>query len=200
MSETQTRKERGMNKTRKILRSIVVLGVVGAVATAGAFSAFSSQTDNPDNRITAGSVSIEDNDAGGALYDISNGVPNDPQENCIEVKYTGSLAADVHMYRVPGALGALAPYANVKIEYGTQASPSFPDCTGFNSVGTLYDADLPGVATTYGGGYVASPGVDGDWDLNETLVYRVTVSIDDDSNAEGLTTGLHTLRWESRNQ
>jgi predicted ribosomally synthesized peptide with SipW-like signal peptide len=189
-----------MNKTRKILRSLVVLGVVGAVATGGAFSAFSSQTDNPNNQITAGTVDIEDNDAGGALYSIAAAKPNDPKENCIEVKYTGSLPADVHLYRVPGALGTLAPYANVKIEYGTQASPSFPSCTGFNSAGTLYDGDLPGVATTYGGGYVASPGVDNDWDANETLVYRVTVSIDDDANAEGLTTGTHSLRWEAQNQ
>ena len=42
--------------------------------------------------------------------------------------------------------------------------------------------------------------MDGDWDLNETVVYRVTVSIDDDPAAEGLTTGAHSLRWESRNQ
>jgi predicted ribosomally synthesized peptide with SipW-like signal peptide len=189
-----------MNKTRKILRSLVVLGVVGAVATAGAFSAFSSQTDNPNNEITAGTVNVEDNDAGGALYSIPAAKPNDPKENCIEVKYTGSLASGVTMYRVPGALGTLAPYANIKVEYGTQATPSFPSCTGFNSAGTLYDGDLPGFATTYGGGYAATPGVDGDWDLNETLVYRVTVSIDDDSAAEGLTTGLHSLRWEARNQ
>ena len=189
-----------MNKTRKILRSLVVIGVVGAVATAGAFSAFSSQTDNPSNTITAGTVEVEDNDAGGALYSIAAAKPNDPKVNCIEVKYTGSLPADVHLYRVPGALGALGTYANVKVEYGTQASPSFPSCTGFNPTGTLYDADLPGLATTYAAGYAATPGGDGDWDLNETLVYRVTVSIDDDPAAEGLTTGLHSLRWESRNQ
>ena len=189
-----------MNKTRKILRSLVVVGVVGAVATAGAFSAFSSQTDNPNNQITAGTVELEDNDAGGALYSIAAAKPSDPKENCIEVKYTGSLPANVHLYRVPGALGSLATYANVKVEYGTQASPSFPSCTGFNSAGTLYDSDLPGVATTYAGGYAATPGADGDWDLNETLVYRVTVSIDDDSAAEGLTTGTHSLRWEARNQ
>ena len=92
-----------MNKTKKILRSLVVVGVVGAVATAGAFSAFSSQTDNPDNTITAGTVEVEDNDAGGALYSIANAKPYDPKENCIEVKYTGSLPADVKLYRVPGA-------------------------------------------------------------------------------------------------
>jgi predicted ribosomally synthesized peptide with SipW-like signal peptide len=189
-----------MNKTRKILRSLVVVGVVGAVATAGAFSAFSSQTDNPGNQITAGTVEIEDNDAAGALYSIAAAKPLDPKESCIEVKYTGSLPADVHLYRTAGALGSLAPYANVKVEYGTQASASFPSCTGFSAAGTLYDADLPGLATTYAGGYAASPGVDGDWDVNETLVYRVTVSIDDDANAEGLTTGAHTLRWEARNQ
>ncbi len=189
-----------MTKTRKLLRSLVVLGVVGAVATAGAFSAFSSQTENPGNQITAGTVEIEDNDSNGPLYNIGAATPNDPKENCIEVKYTGSLAANVRMYRAPGALGGLGTHANIKVEYGTQASPSFPSCTGFNSAGTLYDGDLPGFATDYANGYPATPGVDGDWDLNETLVYRVTVSIDDNPAAEGLSTGAHALRWEAQNQ
>jgi hypothetical protein len=189
-----------MNKTKKILRSLVVVGVVGAVATAGAFSAFSGQTDNPNNQITAGTVDVQDNDAGGALYSIPTAKPNDPKENCIEVTYTGSLPADIKMYRVPGALGTLAPYANLKVEYGTQASPSFPSCIGFNALGTLYDSDLPSFATDYTGGYAATPGVDGDWDQNETLVYRVTVSIDNNPLAEGLNTGAHTLRWEAQNQ
>jgi hypothetical protein len=188
-----------MMNTRKILRSLVVVGVVGALATAGAFSAFSSQTDNPGNQIVAGTVTVQDNDAGGALYNIGAAKPLDPKENCIEVKYTGSLPAEVRLYRVPGALGALGPYANIKVEYGTQASPSFPSCTGFSSAGTLYDGDLPGLTTAFGTGLAATPGVDGDWDQNETLVYRVTVSIDDDNNAQGLTTGAHTLRWEARN-
>lgn len=189
-----------MNKTRKVLRSLVVISVVGAVATAGAFSAFSGQTDNPNNQIAAGTVDVQDNDAGGALYSIAAAKPNDPKESCIEVKYTGSLPADIKLYRVPGALGSLGPYANLKVEYGTQATPSFPSCTGFTAAGTLYDSDLPGFATDYTGGYAATPGADGDWDQNETLVYRVTVSIDNDSNAEGLTTGAHSLRWEARNQ
>jgi predicted ribosomally synthesized peptide with SipW-like signal peptide len=103
-----------MTKTRKILRSLVLVGVVGAVATAGAFSAFSSQTDNPNNTITAGTVSIEDNDSGGALYSIAAAKPSDPKENCIEVKYTGSLPADVNLYRVPGALGSLGAQASAQ--------------------------------------------------------------------------------------
>jgi predicted ribosomally synthesized peptide with SipW-like signal peptide len=189
-----------MNKTRKILRSLVVLGALGALATAGAFSAFSSQTENPGNQITAGTVDIADNDAGGALYSLAAAKPSDPKENCIEVTYSGSLKADVKLYRVAGALGALAPYTNVKVEYGTQASPSFPSCTGFSAGGTLYDSDLSGLPTSYAGGYAATPGADGSWDSGDKLVYRVTVSIDDDAAAEGLTTGAHSLRWEARNQ
>ena len=42
--------------------------------------------------------------------------------------------------------------------------------------------------------------MDNDWDQNETLVYRVTVSIDNDPNAEGLSTGVHSLLWEAQNQ
>jgi predicted ribosomally synthesized peptide with SipW-like signal peptide len=189
-----------MTKARKVLRSLVVVGVVGALGTAGAFSAFSSQTDNPGNQITAGTVEVEDNDSNGALYNVNNAKPNDPKVNCIEVKYTGSLPAGMKLYRAPGALGGLGTYANIKVEYGTQATPTFPSCTGFNASGTLYDGDLTGFATTYGAGYAATPGVDGDWDQNETLVYRVTVSIDDDQNAEGLSTNAHTLRWEAQNQ
>ena len=189
-----------MNKTRKILRSLVVLGAVGAIATAGAFSAFSSQTENPGNQITAGTVEIADNDAGGALYNVAAAKPSDPKESCIEVTYTGTLKSDVKMYRVAGTLGSLAQYTNVKVEYGTQASPSFPSCAGFTAAGTLYDGDLNGVATSFAGGYAASPGSDGSWDENDKLVYRVTVSIDDVAAAEGLTTGAHALRWEARNQ
>ena len=56
----------------------------------------------------------------------------------------------LHYWRVPGALGGLGTYANIKVEYGTQASPSFPSCTGFVAGGTLYDSDLPGFATAIG--------------------------------------------------
>ena len=145
-----------MNKSRKILRSLVVVGVVGAVATAGAFSAFSSQTDNPNNTITAGTVSIQDNDAGGALYSIAAAKPLDPKESCIEVKYTGSLPSDVHLYRLPGALGSLGTYANIKVEYGTQASPSFPSCTGFSPDATDYIGQGAGVV--YSGTLASYPG------------------------------------------
>ena len=52
-----------MSNRTKILRTLVVLGIVACIAGAGVFSAFSSQTDNPGNVITAGTVTLADNDA-----------------------------------------------------------------------------------------------------------------------------------------
>ncbi len=189
-----------MSTTKKVLRTVVVLGLIGAFAAVGAFSAFSSETENPNNQITAGTVDLADNDSGNALYNLTNAKPSDPQQRCIEVSYTGSLASEVKMYRVPGAaLGALAANVTVTVETGTQATPSFPGCTGFTSEGTIYTGKLNAVPTDWNTGLLDAPGSDGDWDQNEKLVYRVTVSVDDVPAAEGQTTGAHTLRWEARN-
>jgi predicted ribosomally synthesized peptide with SipW-like signal peptide len=189
-----------VSKTRKVLRTVVVLGLIGALAAVGAFSAFSSQTENPGNQITAGTVDLVDNDSGTALYNLTNAKPSDPQERCIEVSYTGSLPSEVKMYRVPGAaLGALAANVTVLVQSGTQTTPAFPGCTGFNAQDTLYNGKLNALPTDYGTGLLDAPCSDGDWDQNEKQVYRVTVTVDDVPAAEGQTTGAHTLRWEARN-
>jgi len=189
-----------VSKTRKVLRTVVVLGLIGALAAVGAFSAFSSQTENPGNQITTGTVDLTDNDSSTALYNLTNAKPSDPQQRCIEVSYTGSLTSEVKMYRVPGAaLGALAANVTVTVQAGTQATPSFPGCSGFNLVDTLYTGKLSALPTDYSTGLLDAPGSDGDWDQNEKQVYRVTVSVDDVPAAEGQTTGAHTLRWEARN-
>jgi len=53
-----------MSTTRKMLLTLLLVGVVGATAGLGTFSAFSSTTDNTGNNFTAGSVTLSDNDAG----------------------------------------------------------------------------------------------------------------------------------------
>ena len=67
-----------------------MLGIVACIAGAGVFSAFSSQTDNPGNIVTAGTVTLEDNDGGTALYAITAAKPGDSETSCIKVTYTGS--------------------------------------------------------------------------------------------------------------
>ena len=191
-----------MGNASRIIRTALILGAVALVGAIGAFSAFSSQTDNAGNVVATGTVVLADNDAGGSLYGISNAKPGSSQASCIRVVYTGSLDADVHLY-TPSTIGALGPYVNLKIEPGTQASPSFPSCTGFTPEGSpIYNGALSSFPTSYEGGVVDYPGSGSKWSKEDSVVYRVTASVSESTpdSAQGTTTGSHTIRWEARSQ
>lgn len=191
-----------MDRTRKIARTLVVLAAVGGLATLGAFSAFTSQANNPNNRVSSGTVTLADNDGGTALYDFTNAKPGDSQTSCIRVNYTGSLNANVKLY-TPDTIGALGPQVNLKIEPGSQASPSFPSCTSFSADGAaIFDAALSTFPTTYAGGVADFPGASSAWTNGDAVVYRVTATLSASApdSAQGATTGLHTIRWEAQNQ
>lgn len=194
-----------MSTTVKVLRTMVVVGIVAGIAALGVFSAFSSQTDNPGNVVTAGTVALADNDGGTALYSLPTAKPGDAKTSCIRVTYTGSLDASVRMY-TPSAIGALGPQVNLKIEPGTQTTPSFPSCTGFTAVGAaLYDGPLSTFGTTYASfatGLATNPPAATKWVANDAIVYRVTATLSATApdTAQGQSTGSHTLRWEAQNQ
>jgi hypothetical protein len=65
--------------------------VLAALAATGVFSAFSSQTDNPGNVVTAGTVTLSDDDGGSALYSLTAAKPGDSATSCIEVTYDDTL-------------------------------------------------------------------------------------------------------------
>jgi hypothetical protein len=191
-----------MDRTRKVVRSLVVLAAVGGLATLGALSAFTSQANNPDNRVSAGTVTLADNDGGVALYDFTNAKPGDSESSCIRVNYTGSLDANVRLY-TPDTIGSLGPQVNLTIEPGTQASPSFPSCTDFTADGAaIFDAALSTFPTSFAGGVVDFPAATSAWENGDAVVYRVTATLSESApdGAQGATTGLHTIRWEAQNQ
>jgi predicted ribosomally synthesized peptide with SipW-like signal peptide len=196
-----------MSSQTKILRTLLVLGIVASIAGAGVFSAFSSQTENPGNSVTAGTVVLVDNDSGSALYSIAAAKPGDSQTSCVKVTYAGSLDASVKVY-TPSTIGELGPSVNVKIEPGTQASPTFPSCTSFtpDSGGALFDGTLTAFAGehgSYANGVADNPGTSATkWVTNDSVVYRVTATLSAGAgeSAQGKSTGTHVIRWEAQNQ
>jgi hypothetical protein len=201
--DTATYEGSTVENTGRIIRTALILGAVCLVGAIGAFSAFSSQTDNAGNVVSSGTVVLADNDAGASLYGITNAKPGSSQASCIRVVYTGSLDADVHLY-TPSTIGPLGPYVNLKIEAGTQSSPSFPSCSGFtpDAGGAIYDGALSSFPTSYAGGVVDYPGSGSKWAKEDAVVYRVTASVSASApdSAQGATTGSHTIRWEAQSQ
>ena len=196
-----------MSRMRKTLVTLLVLGVVGTLAGVGTFSAFSSTTDNTGNTFAAGTVYIADNDAGSAMYNVTNQKPGDQTVKCIRLTYTGSLAATVKLY-TGSTINAVGDYIDFSIEKGSMpVGTTFPNCTGFSSESTIYNGELDDFATannSYANGLSAFPGVQTQWNQNDTLVYRFTLTLQDNNSANGgaaaLATGAHTFTWEARNQ
>jgi hypothetical protein len=191
-----------MTKTKKVVRTIVVAGVLCALASIATFSAFSSQADNPGNNVTAGTVTLASNSPATAMYSMSNAKPGDSAQKCIKVSYTGNLTANVKFYAA-SAVGSLGQYVNLQVEKGTQAgSPAAGDCTGFAATGgDLFNAALNTLGTTYAAG-VAAPGpLAATWGNGDAVAYRVTATLSASAPnaAQGLTTNSHALRWEAQN-
>ena len=198
-----------MSKTRKSLVTLLVLGVVGTLAGVGTFSAFSSTTDNTGNTYAAGTVFLADNDASAAMYTVNTQRPGQVTERCIRLTYTGSLAADVKLY-TGSTVNALGTYVDLSIDKRTMpVGTAFPDCTGFtaDAGGPIFGSTLSNFTTTknsYTTGILAFPGATSSWAQNDTVVYRFTLTLQDNNAANGgaaaLTTGAHGFIWEARNQ
>lgn len=196
-----------MGNRSKVLRTLLVLGIVACIAGAGVFSAFSSQTDNPGNVISAGTVKLEDNDGSTALYSITGAKPGDSKTSCIKVTYVGTLPATVKLF-TPSAIGELGPYVDLKIEAGTQTTSTFPSCTGFTPAATgatVYEGTLAAFAaanTSFANGITTNPAGATKWETNSSVVYQVTATLQSGAPeaAQGKTTGSHIIRWEAQNQ
>src|SRR2546422_9676436 len=140
------------DRRRKKLLTVLVIaltvGVIGMLGGTGVLSAFSSTTSNDGNVFATGTVTISDNDAGAAMYNVSNKKPNDTVQTCIKLTYTGSLAADVHLYTT-SSIGALGQYLDMTVEKGTlSGAPAFPSCTGFTTQATVFTGTLASFAST----------------------------------------------------
>lgn len=195
-----------MSNRSKVLRTLLLLGIVACIAGAGVFSAFSSSTENPGNVITTGTVNIEDNDGGTALYSMSAAKPGETKTSCIKVTYKGTLPATVKLF-TGSTIGALGPFVNLKVEAGTQATATFPSCTEFTPAAspTVYEGTLSAFATehgTYANGITTNPASATKWETNNAVVYRVTATLSSSApnSAQGATTGSHAFTWEAQNQ
>jgi predicted ribosomally synthesized peptide with SipW-like signal peptide len=194
-----------MSNRSKVLRTLLVLGIVASVAGAGVYSAFSSQTENPGNVITSGTVVLEDNDGGTALYAMAAAKPGESKTSCIKVTYKGSLPATVKLF-TPSTIGELGPFVTLKVEAGTQATSTFPSCEGFTPAASplVYEGTLAAFATehsSFANGITTNPASATKWETNNAVVYKVTATLNSSAEAaQGKTTGSHIIRWEAQNQ
>jgi hypothetical protein len=191
-----------MTIKRKLLLTMLIVGVVGAVAGFGTWSAFTATTTNSGNSYSTGTVIISQHAGATTLYNGSNKGPGASYQtvSCVRVTYTGSLAASVKLYASAGITNGST--FNLKVERGSGLSS--PDntmnCTGFSASSTAYNGNLGSFPTTYGAGVDGKNG-GAAWATNDSVDYRFTISVNDDPTANAhtsaLSTGTHSFTWEA---
>jgi hypothetical protein len=176
-------------RQRRILTLLLTMGLVGSAAGWGAYSAFTATTTNSGNNITAGTVAVSQHAGATTLYSSSGQAPGASIVKCVRVTYTGSLASSLKLYET-GAISNGTAY-NLKVERGSGLSS--PDasmnCTGFSASSTAYDGDLGSFASTYAGGVDGKAG-GAAWNQNDSVDYRFTVSVNDDSTPNAHSSAL----------
>ena len=197
-------------RTTKAVLLAGALSVLGAAAGLGTWSAFSSTTTNSGNTFTAGTVTLTDNDANAAMITMTAARPNDSASSCIKVTYTGSLASTVRAYATTTFTSgsSLAPYLNLTVTRGTDATDPFPVCTNFTAdatnyigagAGVVYNGTLAAFPTTYAAGLVdPTSGSPATWNTNDNHVYKFVVTVQDNNLAQGLN-ATTAFTWEARN-
>jgi hypothetical protein len=194
-----------MRTRDKVVLSAFVVGVLGSLVAAGVFGLFTATTQNAGNEITTGTVAFTDNDSGSAIYNVTGVKPGDSVVKCIKTTYTGTLPADVRLY-TPSNPGPLAQYIDLKITQGTQATSTFPSCTGFtaDATGQIFSGTLQSFEqqkNSHANGLDTSPAGQTSWNANNTLVYKIeaTLQASTPDSGQGSTSGVHSFIWEARN-
>jgi hypothetical protein len=184
----------------------LTIGVLGGFATLGVYGLFSATTQNAGNEVTSGTVEFADNDSGAALYNATGVRPGESFTRCIKTTYSGSLPALVRLYS-SSTPGPLAQYIDLTITQGTQASSTFPSCTGFtpDAAGTIFSGTLQGfeqARNSYANGIATVPAGKSSWGKGEALVYRfvATLQVSAPDSSQGWSSGVHSFVWEARNQ
>ena len=170
------------------------------MAAFGALSAYSATTSNTGNSFASGTVAIGDNDGGSTpLYASSDNKPGDSDVSCIRLTYTGSLASSVKLYQ---SVTSNAELYDLKVERGTQTTGGFPGCEDFAATSTAHDGTLGSFPKSYAAG-LDGKAAGASWATNDSVVYRFTITHNDDSTPNGHTvvtpTGVHDFPWEARN-
>jgi len=200
-----------MSITSRTIAIVLAMALVAVISLAGSRAVFSVQTSNPTNSFATGAIDLTDDDGPGTImFSVVGMFPGDTVEHCIGVTYSGpngKATNGVKIY-VPSFTDSLnlADDLIVTIEEGAKPGVGFLPagtrtgagdgltCAGFANSATITSAvalsDV-GFPDSYAAG-------DGTWTPSdsETLTYRISVTLDSASTAEGESVTLIPFTWE----
>ena len=162
-------------------------------------AAFSATTSNGSNSWATGSITLSDDDGGGAgsaMFNVTGMLPGDTVKKCIVVTYTGAVdPTAVKLYTTVTDSG-LGDHLDVTVKEGTGGTNS--DCTGFTATSTIVSNSTLTAFGTAHSGYANGAGVWNPTTTGDKQTYEFTVTLGSDtpSSAQGGSSQA-TFTWET---
>jgi len=175
---------------KKVVVSILILGVVLAVALIGAIALFTDQATNPGNTFSTGTVDLTI-DPATAMFTVSNMAPGDVQYSGIKLSNSGSLQLRYAMTTTADGNSTLDEQLKLTIDVVTGAGNDTVWYTADDVVGeaNIYGPD--GVLSSAAIGNPAQGADTGDRTLaasgTERLRFKVTLPLDTGDSLQGKT-------------
>ena len=174
---------------KKVVVSILILGVVLAVALIGAIALFTDQATNPDNTFSTGTVDLAI-DPATAMFTVSNMAPGNVTYKGIALTNSGSLQLRYAMTTTPDATSILDEQLDLTVDVVTGNGTDTIWYTADDVVGgaNIYGPD--GVLSSAAIGNATQGNQTGDRTLNasgnERLRFKVTLPLDTGNSYQGI--------------
>ena len=165
---------------KKVVVSILILGVVLAVALIGAIALFTDQETNPGNAFTTGTLELT-SDPATAMFTVTNMAPGDVKYDGIQLTNSGSLELRYAMTTTADDTSTLDEQLDLTIDVVTGAGDDTFWYTSDDVVGgaNIYGPD--GVLSSAAIGNATQGNQTGDRTLNasgsERLRFKVTLPL-----------------------
>lgn len=188
-----------MSRLRDLFTCMLLIGI-GAGMGSGTVAAFSASSDNPSNRIKAGTVVLSTDAGSSAVFTVGSAQPDTTITRCVTVSYDGTLPARVRLYG--SSSGALAQYLTLEVVRGTKQPGANGDCTGF-SADTADHAGL-GAGVIWRGPLDTFPGSSTplldpqSWTVGDKHAYQFRLTMSSAEAAQGLSATM-SFTWEAEN-
>lgn len=183
----------------QIAAMLAGMAMVSGLVFQTSSAAFSDTTDNSGNSFTAATVALTDDDAGSALFTMSLMKPGDSSTKCIRVDYDGDIASAIKLYGTVGGGTSLGTYLDLTINSGT-GPVSDGNCASFVAGTEIFNNTLANFASTHANwsNGLADANFVAD-DAADSRTYQITVALQDNNSAQGLTATGVTFTWEAQN-
>ena len=144
MSSSSLRPSNKSARIAALAATPVAVLLAAGVIWQSSYAAFSGQTRNSGNDWATGNVTITDDDAGSARFQVENMAPGDSDTKCIKVTANASTDGLVKGYVVNPVRSSTGLEDHIRITMKSGTGGSYASCAGFVEESTV----IPGAPLT----------------------------------------------------